>query len=102
MVRCDAATGEVAWQVPLDGLVTAMSATDTGLLVFALTSGKFAMADMRTGRILDERMLEADGLPTVGVSLSVRGNRVAVGTIDARLLLFRIAPTKAEESSAGE
>lgn len=73
----------------MDGVAVALAPMAQDKVAFALTDGRLGVLDTRDGTVPKDRMLEIDGAPTVAISLAARGDRLAVGTIDGRLLLMR-------------
>lgn len=84
-------TGKVLWQHPIPGDVMALVYLEQQqVLAYALTDGTLGLLDAASGRLLDSTRVVAEGVNTVVLSLSARGQRLVAGTIDGRLLLFRV------------
>ena len=79
------------WRSDVDADVAALIvASDGDHIVFALTNGRIGVIDMTSGTVVDNHILTADGVPTVGTALAVRDRSVLVGTVDGRLLLYAL------------
>ena len=81
--------GRPTWVTAVPAQVTAMlPLPDAGALLCALADGGLLALDARDGRVRGRRALAARGAPTVALALAARGDRVAAGTIDGRILLL--------------
>ncbi|MBF5043303.1 PQQ-binding-like beta-propeller repeat protein [Aggregicoccus sp. 17bor-14] len=88
--RCDPVTGQVLWTRELEALVTAMTPVGTqGHVAYALTSGDVGLVDAETGALVWQESARINGVATVLLSLAARGEQLAAGAIDGRLLLYR-------------
>jgi hypothetical protein len=56
-------------------------------VVYALADGSVGMVDWQSGDRLFEEAFEVDELPTVVLSIAARGDRIAIGTLDGRVLI---------------
>lgn len=84
-------SGRRRWRRSVSALVTCLSPVEGHpWLVYALTDGQVGILDVETGDLAFETSLHLDGVNTVALSMRAWGERVALGTIDGRLLLFRI------------
>ncbi len=88
--RCDIASGRPLWTIDVAAPVTAMALVGDARLAYALTDGTLGLTDIAEGRALYEEPLAADGVATVAMSLDANGERLAAGTVDGRLLLYRL------------
>lgn len=87
-------TGQVRWSLPVTSPATAMvSIPERGMVVFAGTDGTIGLVDATTGALVAGRELAVDGVPSVAMSLAARGDRIAAGTIDGRVLVLGIRGT---------
>ena len=83
--------GRAVWQCEVDADVTSMVTTaDARHIIFALNNGRLGMIDALDGRLIHDERLTADGVPTVATALAILDQRVVVGTIDGRLLLYTL------------
>jgi hypothetical protein len=83
--------GRALWRFDLDADVTSMATTTDGrLVIFVLTDGRFGVIDTSDGQMLHDERLAADGVPTVATALAIHDQRLLVGTIDGRLLLYAL------------
>ena len=89
--RCDLKTGQTLWTYSVTAMVTSMAIVGSSVLVYTLTDGFLGLLSIADGMPLEEECLTVDGISTVAMSLAVRGDRLAVGTIDGRLLLFLLS-----------
>ncbi len=93
LIECLSITnGKSLWRTPMEGCFTAIS-TDHGeeIIAFSKTNGILGIISSKTGEVLLEFQLSIAGVPTIATALSMRKNMLLVGTIDGRLLLYRIA-----------
>ncbi|MEM7737120.1 MAG: hypothetical protein AAF267_15160, partial [Deinococcota bacterium] len=88
--RLDLTTGNILWATHLSTTVTSLALVDNKYVAYALNDGHIGLVDVASGTILDELALVMDGVPTVAMSLAACNSQLAVGTIDARLLLFEV------------
>lgn len=88
--------GTVLWQYPINAQVTALAHSEAhGCLIYALTSGELGLLDVATGALLWSGRLRVGGVESVALSLALRDERLAVGTLDGRLLLSRLDSQRA-------
>jgi hypothetical protein len=87
--RMDIETATSAWRVPLNSPPTSLVVVGNRI-VFALTDGTFGVVTANTGAKELETELEMDGVPIVATAMASRGERVAVGTSDGRVLVFEL------------
>ena len=59
-------------------------------VVCATLDGRLGALDTKTGRLLEDLPFAPYGAPTVGVSLDSYEDRLAAGTIDGRVLVYRL------------
>lgn len=90
--RCDLATGEALWSTATSALVTSMVMIGQKYLAYALTDGELGLLSIDDGSVLFRVALEIEGAPSVATALAVNGLRLAIGTIDARLLVYELEP----------
>lgn len=84
-------TGRRRWRRSVSALVTCMTSVDRQpWLIYALTDGHVGVLDVETGDLAFETNLHLDGVSSVALSMCALGDRIALGTIDGRLLLLRI------------
>jgi outer membrane protein assembly factor BamB len=86
----DARTGRRIWSLKVPKLVVAMAAIGEAGLVYTLKDGSMGLIDTGSATIVQQWALESNKNPTAGLSLSARGSEVAVGTLDGRILLYRL------------
>ncbi|MEM6673780.1 MAG: hypothetical protein AAF726_13125 [Planctomycetota bacterium] len=84
----DLRTGARKWTRSISAPATTLALLGDRL-VYGLTDGAFGAMDAATGETLYEERLQVDGVDSVVLSLAAQGDRVACGTIDGRLLVFR-------------
>jgi hypothetical protein len=77
------------WRIDLDAEVTAIVTTGN-YVVAALTSGHLLVIASSSGELLQDVALAIDKVPTVATALAVHGQRLLVGTIEGRLLLYTV------------
>jgi hypothetical protein len=83
--------GRALWSSDLDADATCLvTTTDARHVIFALTNGRFGVIDTADGQILHDEQLAVDGVATVATALAIHGQRLLVGTIDGRLLLYAL------------
>jgi hypothetical protein len=89
--RIELPSNRMFWRQPLDALVVAMTPlAGRNMLVCVLTNGRLLAVDWRTGEILHDEAMEVGGVATVGMSLASRAGVLLCGTIDGRLLRYRV------------
>ena len=83
--------GRVMWRRPIASVATALVSipSDPACVAYALLDGEIGVVDARNGTSLAAQSLQVDGVPSMALSLSARGDRLAMGTIDGRVLLWR-------------
>ena len=87
----DLATGRSLWRRPVPALATCLApVAGRPWLLYGLTDGRLGILDSRTGELLHEEALRIDGVSTMAMSLSGRGDRFVCGTLDGRLLVLRV------------
>jgi len=59
-------------------------------IVYAQANGSFGLIDANSGTLGVDSPLSVDGVPTIITALSIRDDRLVAGTIDGRILLFRV------------
>jgi hypothetical protein len=90
--RVTLAEGYVLWKVPIEVPPVALChVAATGAVVVATLDGRVRVLDVATGDVLANEVLQVDGLTTVVMSLDARGDRIAAGTLDGRVLVMRVA-----------
>lgn len=90
--RIDLAQSRVVWTREVSALVTSMTVVGQEALAFALTDGTIGLLCIEDGSVLSQEQLNVRGAPTVATALAAHGTRLAVGTIDARLLIYDTGP----------
>jgi hypothetical protein len=85
--------GRSVWRHALEAPATVLAELPSpqGRLAYALTSGQVGVIDLGSGKTLWAEPLRIDGLPNMAMSLSVRGERFAMGALDGRVLVGRWA-----------
>lgn len=84
-------SGRRRWRRPLSALVTCLTPIEGhAWLLYALVDGHLGVLHAETGELAFETNLQLDGVSTVVLSMCALGDRIALGTIDGRLLLLRI------------
>lgn len=87
----DPRSGEVCWEQRVNGLATALlKVPERPWVIYALNSGRIGCFDVEKGDIRWEEPLEADGLPTVPTALALDHRRLAIGTVEGRILLTEL------------
>lgn len=86
----DLASGALIYSYALWAAPTCL-AHDEDWLFYALIDGTIGVVDLRTGERVCERKFHIDGVPVIASSLAARGELLACGTVDGRVLLLRIA-----------
>jgi hypothetical protein len=84
-------SGRFRWQQSMNVQVAAsafISAANT--VVCASVDGYLSFFDVNSGELLHSVKMVVDGVPTLPLSLAINGNRVAVGTMDGRVVIYRI------------
>jgi hypothetical protein len=91
ITRHDLQTGCVQWQqsVGAQAAATAYCAV-ADVVICALVDGSLHLFKATTGEIQFADQMIVDGIPTIPLSLSVNDNRVAVGTMDSRVVIYRL------------
>jgi hypothetical protein len=75
----------------LDADVTCLvTTTEARYVIFALTNGRFGVIDTADGQISHDEQLAVDGVATVATALAIHDQRLLVGTLDGRLLLYAL------------
>ncbi len=82
--------GGSAWSHEVSALVTSMVMMNNDVLAYALTDGCLGLLDATTGELLYEESIEIDGLPSMITSLASQGRRLAMGTVEGRLVLAEV------------
>ncbi len=88
--RCDVATGRALWTTEVSAIVTSMVMIGEDALAYVLTDGKLGLLSVADGRVQFQAGVKVGDAPSVATALAANGSRLAVGTIDARLLLYAI------------
>ena len=85
-------TGKVLWRTPMEnGSFTALATVPASdQIVYAQANGSFGLIDANSGTLGVDSPLSVDGVPTIVTALSIRDDRLVAGTIDGRILLFRV------------
>lgn len=84
--------GRALWRLGLDADVTCLVTTANAQhAIFALTDGQCGVINVADGQILHDEHLVVDCIPTVATALAIDGQRLLVGTIDGRLLLYALS-----------
>lgn len=79
------------WRKRVSAFLTSLTSVEgRPWLVYALTDGTVGVLDVATGDLAFETRPHLDGVSTVALLMCALGDRIAVGTIDGRLLLIRI------------
>jgi hypothetical protein len=60
-------------------------------LIYALTDGRVGVLHQLTGDQLHEQPLHVGGADTMAMSLAVKADRIACGTVDGRVLILRLS-----------
>ncbi len=83
--------GRSLWLRPVPSPATSLTTLTpkSHLLAYALTNGEIGIVDVRTGESFWAQPLELDGVASVALSLCSRGDALAMGTLDGRVLLWR-------------
>ena len=80
------------WTITTPGAVTSLSLFGrAGIVIVALRTGEIWLVRAADGEILWQEAVGTIGEPTVILSLSARGDRVACGTVDGRILVCRLS-----------
>jgi|GEM_PF-3355231 len=88
--RTEIGSERTFWLHPISALVTSMVLAGDKALIYTLTDGTMGMLDIVDGRLVYQDKLSVSGISTVAMSLAVNDTYLAVGTIDARILLYDI------------
>lgn len=85
--------GRSVWRHALEAPATVLAELPSprGRLAYALTSGQVGVIDLGNGKTLGSESLRIDGLPNMAMSIAMRGERFAMGTLDGRVLVGRWA-----------
>ncbi|XVJ68218.1 MAG: hypothetical protein HEQ39_00050 [Rhizobacter sp.] len=83
--------GRSLWTRELEAPATALAELPStpGRIAYALTNGLVGVIDLDSGDTLWAEPLRIDGLPNMAMSMSIRGERLAMGTLDGRVLVGR-------------
>ncbi|MGD1865175.1 MAG: hypothetical protein ACFB0D_11525 [Phormidesmis sp.] len=92
---CDLTTGTLPWSQSCHALCIDMVVIAETILAYALTNGSLGLISIADGKQLYEEKLSIDGVDTMATALAARGNQLAVGTLEGRLLLFELADCEA-------
>lgn len=91
LLECLSLQGRSLWKLPLEGCFTCLAALDfSGLVAFALTDGRLGVVEIGDGRLFYCEPVSIDGVPTIVTALCSHGEGLLAGTIDGRVLLYRI------------
>jgi hypothetical protein len=89
IVRRALGDGAPLWWVPCDSQVTALAyLAQPEIVVFALTGGQLGAIDAQTGAVLDHQHVVVGATGAIPLSLAGRGNRIAAGLVDGRIVLY--------------
>jgi len=84
--------GEKLWTITTPAAATSLSLFPrVGIVTLALRTGEIWLVRAADGEILWRATAGAIGEPTVVLSLSARGDRVACGSVDGRILIYRLS-----------
>jgi hypothetical protein len=83
--------GRSLWTSELEASATALAELPStpGRIAYALTNGLVGVIDLDSGDTLWAEPLRIEGLPNMAMSMSIRGERLAMGTLDGRVLVGR-------------
>ncbi len=87
--RRDLGRSKPRWYVPLSAPATALVASEKRIH-FALTDGTLGTFDIETGALIYSEKLAIDGAESFATSLALCDSRLAVGTIDGRVMLYEL------------
>jgi len=88
IVRRHVPNGRVLWVASFDAPVTALADMPRhNVVVFVLNDGHLGVISAVTGEVQLLRTVALDGVTSVYLSLAARGNRIAAGTIDGRIVV---------------
>jgi hypothetical protein len=83
--------GCVLWATSFDAPVTALIAVPgRNAMSFALNNGLLGVISAATGEIQLLRPMALDGVASVYLSLAARGDHIAAGTIDGRIVVSEV------------
>lgn len=85
--------GRCHWSTPLpsrSNFTALAAAPEMGCAIFARTDGEWGLVDTATGEITYHTSDDEYEFPSVVTALAVQGDHVLVGTLDGRLLLYRV------------
>ena len=86
--RYDLDAGTPRWRYRISAPTTELEPLpNEPFVVYALADGSVGMVDWQSGDRLFEEAFEVDELPTVVLSMAARGGRIAIGTLDGRILI---------------
>ncbi|MCA9179506.1 MAG: hypothetical protein KDB14_33855 [Planctomycetales bacterium] len=88
--RCNVATGRALWTTEVSALVTSMAIIGEEFLAYALTDGEIGLLSIEDGSVLFQGAVKIGDAPSVATAIAANGSRLAIGTIDARLLLYAL------------
>lgn len=87
----DLAAGKLLWTMSLQSAVSCLAEFESaGIVAIGTRRGKIGLANMADGKLLWRSPAGPAGEPTVVLSMSARGNRVACGTVDGRILIYEL------------
>jgi hypothetical protein len=86
-------SGQALWRRDVDAAVSATAVFENGCLAVAALDGSLLLLDTATGTLIHHERLTADGLPSFAMALAARDQRLAIGTVDGRLLIYQLALT---------
>lgn len=82
-------SGALRHTYPLSAAPTCLARNEQ-YLFYALSDGMIGAIDFRTGERVFERAFHVDGVPVIALCLAARGDDLACGTRDGRVLLLRV------------
>lgn len=83
--------GHVLWVTDFDAPVTAMAAMpERSAVVFALNDGHVGLISADTGDVRWLQPVDLDGVRSIYLALATRGEQIAAGTIDGRIVCGRL------------
>lgn len=89
--RRDLGASEPRWRIQLRHAPIALAfAEQLGAIIWATLDGEVGLLDVGTGAVLARQHLRIDGLLTPPTAIAVRADRLAVGTLDGRVLLLAL------------
>jgi hypothetical protein len=83
--------GRTLWAADFDGTVTAMAAMpERNVVAFALDDGQVGSVSADTGDVRGLQSAALNGVPIMYLALAARGDRIAAGTIDGRIVISKL------------